>query len=551
METTLHEKIVIDGAEAAVSKLTKLAAAAKNVMTSFGGLGDIISTLGGIAGVMKIAQTIQDTDRLYQAVQRVTDMTGSAAGNVHAMFDMFEVGGGIGADSAERIITSLTRLKSEIARGSGDAVQTAGVMRQLGISIKTGPEESLIAMAGAAEKGKLGIDHLVRAFNIPRSQASQMLTMLRQGPEKLRGIQADTLKSSELIDDGALRSYQSMIQMRRELTDAWGGIVEVLYKSLLPAVTEVLKAIKEGFDDIKPIADAVGAGLAKYMSTIVALAKTYLLLMIAAKGANMFTGQNLGVLGWGKNLASRGMGAMAGRGAAIAGMDYFAARAAFPAASMFGTIGGPLTTVFSSLAGRLGLIGIVIAAVVAAFYMLKNNVLGIADMFRGAFRKIWASLKDIGEQLWEVLKRLFEAVKPLLAVLGGVLLIAILVLVGVLQGAVTILEGIVDALAWVYEQIQKMRIDLSGTGITGEMYDEMMRRFNAYDGIDEVVQAGKDVPKGKNAVIQDFRGSHFEITNNFPQGIDGGRVAVAFGDELAALGERRLESGLRPLYSYR
>lgn len=549
--TELHEKIVIDGAEQAVSKLMGLANAAKNVMHSFHGLSEIANVLIPVAGVMKIAETIQDTDRLYQSIKRVTDMTGMAAGNVHAMFDQFELGGGIGAESAETIIMTLTRLKAELARGSGDAIQTAQVMAQLGVSVKKGPQEALLGMASAAEKGKLGVDHLVRAFNIPRSQASQMLTMLRQGPEKLKDISADTLKGAQLIDDAAIESHQKMLQARRELADAWGGIVGVLYKNLLPAVTEILKSIKQDFDDIKPVVDAIGHGLATHMTTIVALAKTYLALMLAAKAANMFTGQSMGVFGWGKSLLSRG-GGMAG------GLLNKAAQVATvvgPGGRALGMVGGggalsagasTLLTILSSVVGKLGLIGLALGVVAVVFYAIKNNVLGIRDMFGGAFKKIWESLKEIGARLLDVLKQLWETIKPLVEVIGGVVIAALLVFVGTLQGAVTVLEYIVRSLTWVLDK-------LKAAGLTFNIGDLAKMIFgDDMEGIDSVTTVdGKEVPKGKNAILQDFRGSHFEITNNFPQGIDGGRVAVAFGDELASLGERRLESGLRPLYSYR
>jgi hypothetical protein len=543
----LNEKIVVDGAAEAATRLGKLAAAAQNVMHAFHGLSEVVAVLGGIAGVVKVAETIQDTDQLYKAVGRVATMTGLAAGNVHAMFDQFELGGGIGQEAAESIIMALTRLKSEVARGDATALQTMSVMSQLGVSVKNGPQEALIGMAAAAEKGKVGVDGLVRAFNIPRSQAAQMLGMLSKGPEKLKDIAADTLKGAQLIDDKAIDSYKQMTQARRELADAWGGIVGVLYKNLIPAVTEVLKSIKEGFDDIKPVADAIGRGLATHMHTIVSLAKTYLALMLAAKAANMATGQQLSVLGWGKSLLSRGGGLLT-KAAAVETVIG-------PGGRALGMIGGGgiasagangILTILSSVAGKFGLIGIVVGALVGAFYLLKENVFGVTDAIKGSLGKVWDSLKAIWAQLVPVLKQLWDALKPVVAILGGIVVAALMVFVGVLQGAVTILELIVTTLTNVYADLKKI-------GMAGGAFTILKDIFDPTSDIDAFVRQGADDSKvtGKNAVMQDFRGSHFEITNNFPQGIDGGRVAVAFGDELAALGERRLESGLRPLYSYR
>lgn len=47
----------------------------------------------------------------------------------------------------------------------------------------------------------------------------------------------------------------------------------------------------------------------------------------------------------------------------------------------------------------------------------------------------------------------------------------------------------------------------------------------------------------------DFRGSKFDITQKFAEGFDPDRIAVAFANDLAAMGERKLQSGFSPIYS--
>jgi hypothetical protein len=60
--------------------------------------------------------------------------------------------------------------------------------------------------------------------------------------------------------------------------------------------------------------------------------------------------------------------------------------------------------------------------------------------------------------------------------------------------------------------------------------------------------ADKDKAKGKNF---DFRGSRFDITQNFAEGFDPDRIAVAFSSDLAGLAETKSQSGFAPLYSVR
>lgn len=57
--------------------------------------------------------------------------------------------------------------------------------------------------------------------------------------------------------------------------------------------------------------------------------------------------------------------------------------------------------------------------------------------------------------------------------------------------------------------------------------------------------------KEHKGTTMDFRGSKFEITQNFAEGFDPNRVAVTFQSELIKSGEKRIDSNLRPLYSYR
>lgn len=49
----------------------------------------------------------------------------------------------------------------------------------------------------------------------------------------------------------------------------------------------------------------------------------------------------------------------------------------------------------------------------------------------------------------------------------------------------------------------------------------------------------------------DFRGSRFDIKQMFAEGFDPDRIAVAFTNDLATLGERKVQSGLAPLFAVR
>lgn len=546
-DTTLREKIVIDGAEAATAKLGMMATMAGRVAGAFGVMGTAIGAFGGIAGMWGIAETIRDVDHLYAAVGRVVDSTGMAADHAHAMFDMFELSG-VEMESAERIMMSMTRSAEKMSDGFGgvgaQAQMVNSLMRSIGVSIKAGPEDRLFAMSKAAVDGKLNIDELTRAFMIPRSTAGAVMSMLKSGPDALKAIQKDTLTGADVIDDRALQTYRTMLKARRELKDAWGDLVGIFYKDLLPAVTTILQEIKKWFDKISPVADKIGKFLSTHMHAVVEATRTYVKLLLVAKAINLFAGpeNQKGIIGRGKQVFGGAMGLMKGRAAAAGGLDYFAAKAASPGAGMFATAGGPLIRIMGTVAGRLGIIGVVVTLVITAFEMLKNNIWGLRDKFVSAFGGIWSTLQGIFGKLMGIFGKLWEAIKPLAMLFAGALLFQLLLFAKWLGFLVTVIEkvlgALVDMINWVIRH-SFLRLITSEIDLSAKNQAEDTAKKNANSN------------KPGEPPNMDFRGSKFEINNNFPQGIDGGRVAVAFGDELAKLGERRLDSGLRPLYSVR
>jgi hypothetical protein len=568
-DTVLREKIQIDGVDQAVSRMNVLTGAIGRVANAFSGLTAAAGALGGIVGVWQIAESVREVDRLYEAVNRVTSMTEMTAANAHAMFKQFAMGG-IELEAAERIMTSMTRSAEKMSDGFGgvgvQAMMVKQLMASIGASVKAGPEERLIAMSKAAKAGKLNIDELIRAFMIPRSQAARMMEMLKQGPDRMKEIAAQTLKSGALIDDQALASYRQMLQNRRELREAWQDIVGVLYKSLLPAVTAILHGIKRGFDAITPVADTIGRVLKTHMEAVVKQTKTYLELMLAAKVANLVTGTQMGILGRGRQVVGGAIGFLNKGRAAGAAADYFEAKAMSPGVGMFEKAGaGPLTVLFGALgrigpfltglvssagallpalAGLLPILGVlaaVVAIVVVAIEMLKNNTWGLATMFKKTLGSTLSALGSAFHSIVEVLGLLWSAIKPLVMLVAGALLLqlwwfakTIELIAHVIKWAVDMIVAVINAVLWLLNKIPGVNIKLLG---------------EAQKSAEDKADVGGN--KAGATTYQDFRGSKFEITNNFPTGIDGGRVAVAFGDDLARLGERRLDSGLRPLYSYR
>lgn len=546
-ETELRERIKIDGAEEGTAKLNRLAGAAANVARAFGGVVTLGGVVGGIAGVLKVGQAVTEADKLFKAISRVRDVTGQSARMTHAMFQAFEAGG-VGLEDAERVMMSMARLSGKVggsvAVTADQAREMSRRMRALGVDIKAGPSQQLIQMARAAQAGKLKLHDLSAVFGIQGAQARQMFGMLRKGPEAISATYKETLKSSALIDQRALDSYKQMSRARRELGSAWNDLVLILYKSLIPAVTTILVRIKDGFAAAEPVVKRIGEFMARNMETIVALTKTYIGLLVASKALNLFSANPMGVFARGKQVLGGANAAMAGYAAKRNPTDYFAAMAANPGIGMFEKAGGPLVRVLGSLAGRLGIIGVVVMAVIGAFALLKRNVLGIRDSFTNAFGRIIDRVKSIFEKLWGVVGKLFEALKPVAALLGGAFLVTLRIAVFWVETFAWVMDKVMSAIVAIINAVIWAINKLPGVDIDYINLDKAKTKADA---------SKKSTPQGKEetTVYQDFRGSKFEIHNNFPQGVDSGRIAVGFGDQLARLGERRVDSGVRPIYAYR
>lgn len=238
---------------------------------------------------------------------------------------------------------------------------------------------------------------------------------------------------------------------------------------------------------------------------------------------------------------------------------------------------------------KLSVIGAVITAVVSGIKQILSNVDGVRDRIGAMLGSIWGDIKSIGETIAPIfgpgsaLRNFFDYLgKGFIAVLEGILWLIKKITHGAAVAAVVITErvGITTA-----ENLLNLRADKKryaartegliledklrhvyqkGTKVTLKHIEMVKSMHQAY------AEAGKAMPDtlkklfGEHFKIAtpstpgdrpqnnfDFRGSRFDIMQNFAEGFDPDRIAVAFSNDLGALGERRLQSGLAPAFSAR
>lgn len=265
-------------------------------------------------------------------------------------------------------------------------------------------------------------------------------------------------------------------------------------------------------------------------------------------------------------------GSMIGRlGKSMAGMVFKAGTASstpiLTIMSFFKSLGGSLLGIGSfllgvvkvvlSVAGRLGIVGAIVMVIYGAFRAIRDNVLGIRTYF---------------SELWDRILLRFHgisiALQPLFSIFnvfssnGVVGNFFSRIMVGLFHGLGSVVEGIlsmVHTLIRVLAIIKEDGLDalsrpvlLWKTAANAAKADmaiaaRMERERKARDAAQDAVK--RQIPTTRDRQPNfDFRGSRFDIKQAFSD-MDPDRIAVAFANDLAGLGERKVQSSFAPLWS--
>jgi hypothetical protein len=174
------------------------------------------------------------------------------------------------------------------------------------------------------------------------------------------------------------------------------------------------------------------------------------------------------------------------------------------------------------------------------------------DRLSEPFTSMWESVKKISGYLWDAFMGIMRAI--------GNAVIQVLDILANIPGLKDVMTTAVDywrdkmiATANDHQSIIGGALDMwkkARSVVEMETQMEMIRQRAA----DRAAARKKEVSDRDDkppAPYNDFRGSRFDITQRFAEGFDPDRIALAFTSDLAALGERKLQSGFSPLYAVR
>ena len=540
-EVVQTDLVVNDKASGALSKIASIAGRASSAVN---GMLNVISGMVGIGGLFAIGHAISDIDSMYKAVGRVKAVTGMAAESSYALLETFKLNG-IEVGTAERIVTRMARKTEQMDEGWGGGVKGASALyKRLGIDIKAGPEAQMLAMAKAAEEHKVNIADLGRAWGVPVGQAGQMLKMLQKGPAAMKEMMGEAKNSSGVINEEALKQYQNMQKNKREMSAAWENLVGTLYKAVIPAFAEIMHVVTATIKKWEPAIKRIADFLLKHMTTIVGLAGKFAKLMVVHQAARA-----LGLGGVG-GLATKGVG-LVGRAAGWAKKGYDGG---------LGGMGSVLKVI-----GKFSLLGVALLAIVGVVAYVKRHwdtlgpkIMAVVKKIVSAFSHLWTALEPIAEWIGDKLVKVFVWLADAMATVADKIgdavdwVVEVVKKIGRLLGvAWELLKNPMNAQAIIAKVIPaeaKYAQDAATASILkGAMRvnDEAVKKAKEWAG-----KKGDGTPDGRPpGVTNDFRGSHFDIRQNFAEGFDPDRIAAAFSSDLAKLGDRKVQSGLSPLYA--
>ena len=225
----------------------------------------------------------------------------------------------------------------------------------------------------------------------------------------------------------------------------------------------------------------------------------------------------------------------------------------------------PLSSMFWMLSGMVG------DALIAIVPPIMDALAIVVEIIMGAFTLLMDVLNPViafFAALWKVVAGIVGVIARLVMVIVHVFMMVIRDVAGVLQGlyntVATYVKPVFDDLMTgldhfvnkIYEWIEWLgaQVDRASKDDAAPVPVVPVDDYSFPAALVAKVQeyaATTPVKRPASGNNYDFRGSKFDIKQDFAEGFDPDRIAVAFANDLAKLGERKMQSGFAPIFSIR
>lgn len=603
-------KRIADQADKTASSLQKASHAASHGGSAAGGaFGQLFQTLQSMAGIggvvgaaLSLHSAIESTEKYMSNLKEVSELTGATVGQTDFLLSSARRAG-VEYSTMANTMFQLSKRGSMLATTqesmAGKVPGMAKRFESLGVNLKKGPVASLEAMSAAVKAGKIGAGELMAQFRIPQKAANDMEEFLSNlDSKKLAAIKKG---GGGFMDEGTMSAFKAIEAAQHRINDTWNRIKVTIVTKLYPVVADMAEKFASRLESVLPKIEDAMQFVADHMDQIVAAAKTFAAVMTGKKLLDMATqlASPGGIVG---KLGSMGLAALSsGGGSALAGIasQLAVVKAGFVAAApalaaiaaavaiaylafqafqknihgigdklrlvwdtitarfelMWGTlsgIGDAIAKMFGEGNGGLGdLIGYYAALsfdkALEAFDLVIHSIQTVLSMggeLADMFQFIW---KDVLHDMWieYVQEPFITSMKFIAEGVGKVVdfLVAQYNTISKFWGG----QGMSASAAkldfgWLEAPMKMFKKHWERTNVATEQQVRMDRRR---------VAARRETPSEREEKRFDFRGSRFDITQQFAEGFDPDRIAVAFSNDLASMGEMRTQSSLDQVFAVR
>jgi hypothetical protein len=594
MPDDVQVNAVFSVTDRANAPLQRIAGSAQQVAQASNAALISVRQLAGMAGFAGLAigavNAARETNDYLDAVKRIQSVTGRAAAEVSDLYGAFQMFG-VERMEAERLMLGLSRASDAMEQGGQQGERMSGTFRRMGIDLNQGPVAALTRLSALAQQGAIHTTQLATLLRVRPTAAVSIMEMLQRGPRAFQDAMRLARESGLEVTDDQLDHFREMTRASHEIHAVWQGLRVQIGVAILPAMTRALRGFREILGRALPLAHSAGAalsGLAGHAG--------------AAQGVASVAGMVTGIPSLGLAFAAlRSFASHTGAVNAVLG----SLRALWTRLS-------PTISRVSDLFGRVGshlgdLLATVLPPLTAAFTRIGGAVGDVIDAVTGAVDEVWAyigpdltslgtEIGDLASQIGSFVSSVFSEYADQIRQATPQLKFLADVVVGAAIGMTKLLEAVMSVVEWLRSHIPGLgqvaeqataqqqaasiaageaavaqmsvtqrlqgamavtRLFRSGVGAAsnalasfGESAAQNIAVMSALGEQPTAVGAPPGVPTPRGAGNYfDFRGSRFDVRQQFAEGFDAGRVAASFTSDLAALGERRLQSGLAPIFS--
>ncbi len=602
---------VLDSATGPLRRVAKVAEGTAGVFRKIEGtLTDLVPMLGGIGIGYGMKKLVENAESYLDRIKEVRNLTGATAAETDHLFSSARKAG-VEYGTMQQTMFSLSRrgaqLQQTMAVMNGTHVPgMAKKFKNMGVDISKGPVSALGQLGDAVRAGKVSVGDLMMQFRIPQGAVNDFHKFLGELDSKeLARIHKEG--GIGLVTDKDIDQLERMQDAQHRINDAWNRVQVMVGKELLPMLAELTEKVAEKIEAWLPAAQRFGKFMTDHMDQLVASAKLFAKIMLATKAIQI--GGKIPIIGpmvekaadtfMSKLMQSVTAGLAFGKG---------------PVSAVFGALRVGLATLAPVVAGVTAVVGLLYLGF-KAFQKnadgVRDRIEHLWDSIKARFTLIGQALSPIVDAV----ASLFDPGDGIITgFLGKVVALGfeglvktIDFLVHVFQTAISMGMELGDQVRWLWNDVLakgwkdyvvdpfmwSMKQLASGIG---KVVDFFIDQYNLVVGFwggkklaaskggfdlgwleapidmwkehwnrtqeetDKQIERARKAAERGDKTLQgaktpqvnfDFRGSRFDITQTFAEGFDPDRIAVAFSQDLAALGETRVQSGFAPVFAVR